>query len=247
MPATARTSGFGGGGRARGGRTAGSRGRCERVGRITDARRRGTLRRVRRAAPGAGRGRSRTTSTTPAWWSARRRAGRGMAERDAPGDHDAGGIATSVNDRGLVVGEMTVAGRPHAFKWKDGKLTSLSNAIASTAQGVNDAGWIVGFAEIELGDRAILWRNGKQSRLPTPPAGDTSRAREVNNAGQIVGGIQGIGAVRWWHGGPNLCTTAEAAPRTTPTPCPSTRSATSWAAGPRTASPCPGSGIRGWT
>lgn len=117
-----------------------------------------------------------------------------------------GGIASAINANGQIAGASNVGvllGAAHAALWQaDGSVTDLGvlNASAnhSVALGLNDAGVVVGEsrnAQNKL--EAFVWRDGVMTGLGALPGSASypylgtinalSSARDINNAGWIVG------------------------------------------------------------
>lgn len=105
--------------------------------------------------------------------------------------------ANGVNELGHFAGSSSANGNinTHAFVSTGGALVDLDDtgngAISySVAYDLNDSGDVVGFARTVLGDartHAVLWSGGATLELGELTGGDTSFARAINNAGQIVG------------------------------------------------------------
>jgi probable HAF family extracellular repeat protein len=104
--------------------------------------------------------------------------------------------ATDLNASGLVVGfGQTRSGEPHAFAYEAGtirNLGTLPGGHQSFAYGVNGRGDIVGAStSANRSLRAVMYRNGVLTDLNTLiPAGSgwvLTEARDINDAGQIVG------------------------------------------------------------
>jgi probable HAF family extracellular repeat protein len=98
-----------------------------------------------------------------------------------------------INNRGQVIGEMTLPGDnvAHPFFWDGGKLTDLGTfgGPFGLAIGLNEAGEVVGTAcnqncQAQFG---FLWKNGVLTNLGTAPGDDCSVAQQVNARGQAVG------------------------------------------------------------
>lgn len=106
----------------------------------------------------------------------------------------AGSSAFGINDAGQVVGESGTGETVNAFFWRDGRMENLGSLGVnySWAYGINDAGQVVGYSYVSASNlRAFLWNGGVMSGLPGLP----SIAADINNLGQIVGGVDV--AVMW--------------------------------------------------
>ncbi|NHQ87912.1 PEP-CTERM sorting domain-containing protein [Iodobacter sp. HSC-16F04] len=101
-----------------------------------------------------------------------------------------GSVAIGVNNPGQVVGYTTDKGIGHAAVWNGGTGTQLKDyGFMSYANAVNDHGLIagtVGLDNMNKVSRAALWQGDSLLEL-AGLGGDTSFARAVNNAGQVVG------------------------------------------------------------
>jgi len=104
------------------------------------------------------------------------------------------GGACGVNDKGQVVGEMSLPdGGLHAFLCDRGKITDLGTLAGgySRAKAINNAGTVVGTSgSADIGWAPFLWEATNGMR--TPGTGNTAEA--VNNLGQVAGGA---GAYIW--------------------------------------------------
>jgi probable HAF family extracellular repeat protein len=126
--------------------------------------------------------------------------------------------ATTVNDRGQVVGISGICdnavGRfsaAHAVLWDDGlavELGDLGGEAWNTPMAINRRGDVVGFANISGGGgfnaHAFLWTeaDGMQD-LGTLPGDAISQALGINGLGQVVGlscGGSGCSAFLWENG-----------------------------------------------
>lgn len=99
------------------------------------------------------------------------------------------GFARSVNDSGVVVGEMSADALQHAFRWANGSTTDLGTLAGfteSSAADVNASGQIAGTCTSGFPARAFLWSGGSMSDLGTL-GGSRSEAAAINDAGKVVG------------------------------------------------------------
>jgi uncharacterized repeat protein (TIGR01451 family) len=105
--------------------------------------------------------------------------------------------AYAINDANQIVGRSENAtGQVEAFSWAPGTtmvgLGSLGPGTFSDAYGINDAGVIVGESGTAAGGtHAFSYADGVMTDLGTPsPNFSASWARDINDGGTIVGGVQ---------------------------------------------------------
>lgn len=131
-----------------------------------------------------------------------------------PGDDV--GEATSINDRGQVVGASGLCSSPfgldRAVIWQGGKVTylgSLGGVHNDFPFDINSRGQVVGFSGVAGDTTAIsfLWERGVMASLGTLPGDASSAAFAINEQGQVVGTscadplFNGCGrAYIWEHG-----------------------------------------------
>ena len=105
-----------------------------------------------------------------------------------------------INLAGQIVGEMTVMGVIHGFRWENGVTTDLGglNGGEGHARSINNAGVIVGTgrATPQGTYRPVVWRFGVITELPSLSAG-MAQAYEINDDGVIVG--QSLNATPEWR------------------------------------------------
>jgi probable HAF family extracellular repeat protein len=101
-----------------------------------------------------------------------------------------------INSAGRVVGETNYGmGWRAAFMWEDGVTTPLGGLAC--ARSINDLGLVVGET---TGDwQAALWQDGTLTGLGALPGCSVSWARDINNAGLIVGSsMEGVFSADQW-------------------------------------------------
>ncbi|UZN04191.1 hypothetical protein [Cellulomonas sp. S1-8] len=121
-----------------------------------------------------------------------------------------------VNDHGVAVGGTTMrtpapgSEGSTAVAWRDGQLHDLApGGFDAVAWDINERGAVVGVTH--RGDNtAWVWRDGVVTDLPAPPGLSSTSADQVNDRGDVRGGLDiqaiasgtQIGAV--WFGGTDL-------------------------------------------
>jgi probable HAF family extracellular repeat protein len=109
--------------------------------------------------------------------------------------------ATSINDAGQVVGYMNIAADPfrtvnHTFLYANGRVTdlgSLNGAQGSSVPAkINNSGVVVGYSTVKekFGTSAFAWAGGQMYDLGALVAWGSSAAKDVNDAGDVVGTSQ---------------------------------------------------------
>ena len=109
-----------------------------------------------------------------------------------------GSVARAINNAGQIagasfIGDLDVSVAPtHAFLYEDGVMRDLGAFAGndSAAYGINDHGDVVGVSAVgggSAGSHAFLYRDGVMGDLGALPGGDYAWARDINNAGLVVG------------------------------------------------------------
>ena len=118
----------------------------------------------------------------------------------APNDY---GVAFDINASGQAAGN---AAHPkasiHAAMWSNGVETALEPVSQSTAMALNDSGTVVGFMSSPNEPTPARWQGGTRTDLPML-SGAHGMARDINNAGDIVGDCDvptGSHGVLWANG-----------------------------------------------
>lgn len=111
--------------------------------------------------------------------------------------------ASSINDRGQIVGNALLAdGTPRGYLYSGGTMTALPSTSYTTAAAINNAGTIAGSVAVDWPwsnpQHAFTYANGTYTDLGTFPYGDSSYAAAINNRGDVVGA-----AATYIDGGPN--------------------------------------------
>jgi probable HAF family extracellular repeat protein len=110
-------------------------------------------------------------------------------------------IATSINNAGQVVGYMNIAADQfrtvnHAFLYANGRVTdlgSLNGAQGSSVPAkINNKGVVVGYSTVKdkYGTNAFAYEAGQMYDLGALVSWGTSAAKDVNDAGDVVGKSQ---------------------------------------------------------
>jgi len=115
-------------------------------------------------------------------------------------------FARDINEPGQIVGESaTAGGQTHAFlitPWV-GRMVDLGTlgGTFSQALAISNRGQVVGTSTLSGDDRtrAFLYDQGKMTALPPLNGAMFSEARDVNDAGTVVGQSNGV-AVLWQNG-----------------------------------------------
>lgn len=109
-------------------------------------------------------------------------------------DLGAGANAISLNARGDVVGQLSIAGGYTGFVYRNGSITQLGNlgsGDVGLAWDINDHGKIVGESslspELHAPFHPFLYKNGRLIDLGTLADRENNSARVINNAGRIAG------------------------------------------------------------
>jgi uncharacterized membrane protein len=122
-----------------------------------------------------------------------------------PEDLNASGFASSINDKGEIVGTLKGSQGTKAVAWRDGQVRILGPADAEIESGaavINNHGEIAGWVRppdtgVQI---AVVWKpGGHVSLLPDPAV--QSYALAMNDAGQILVASVGSRKLATWHSG----------------------------------------------
>jgi len=105
-------------------------------------------------------------------------------------------LAFAINNNGQVVGESSTSANPysHAFIWDIGtgmQDLGTSSYFESSAYDINDLGQVVC---LENG-KPFIWSNTDSYTSLYQPGNNTYYVNSINNSGQVVGGIGGLGYI----------------------------------------------------
>ncbi|WP_410660106.1 hypothetical protein [Amycolatopsis sp. lyj-112] len=105
---------------------------------------------------------------------------------------------TSGHVSGAANSGWFVGGGPAgAIRWHNGVAENLGRAFGNSTEmrDINSSGTAVGLTHDGGGTfgKAVVYRDGGFTALPVPPGRRTTRALDINDAGDIVGTAQGIG------------------------------------------------------
>ncbi|MEV4630458.1 hypothetical protein AB0J90_29760 [Micromonospora sp. NPDC049523] len=95
-----------------------------------------------------------------------------------------------INSSGVAVGSGWLGDGPHAYVYRDGKVSPLPAKGSAQARGINDAGQIVGVrGEAVVGSQPILWPNASAQPvdLPLPGAGWVGQVAGIDEDGTVAG------------------------------------------------------------
>ena len=118
-------------------------------------------------------------------------------------------VAAGVNNRGQVVGGyLDAKGRPHGYRWDNGRFTTidLPGSSGTMVGDINDRGEMVGVFSDDpndptgmMGVRGFLLSGGIYRQFAAPRVAFTQPSK-INNRGQIVGSTLGDAASTDFHG-----------------------------------------------
>lgn len=102
------------------------------------------------------------------------------------------GYVSGAANSGWFVGN----GSSNAIRWHNGVAEDLGRAFGyqTEMRDINSSGTAVGLThDGDTFGKAVVYRDGRFTALPVPPGRRTTRALDINDAGDIVGTAQGIG------------------------------------------------------
>jgi len=102
------------------------------------------------------------------------------------------GFASSLNQRGQVVGTSNLAGDlfNHAFIWQGGVIRDIGTLGGDNSVGnwINDAGQVAGISDLADGTHhAFVWKDGNFTDLGTVGSDPCSNTEYINERGQVIG------------------------------------------------------------
>ncbi|WP_326561247.1 hypothetical protein [Micromonospora sp. NBC_01796] len=95
-----------------------------------------------------------------------------------------------INTSGVAVGSGWLDDGPHAYVYRDGKVSPLPAKGSAEARAINDAGQIVGVrGEAVVGSQPILWPNASAQPvdLPLPGPGWVGQVAGIDEDGTVAG------------------------------------------------------------
>jgi probable HAF family extracellular repeat protein len=118
------------------------------------------------------------------------------------------GVASDVNDAGVIVGALGGSNRSTPVRWMDGTVTALgmpADALGGVAEAVNERGDIVGYVVRPQFYDPVIWQGGTAVPLAGGWGLVYGYARGINNRGEVAlhafaGSITTYGGHVWRHG-----------------------------------------------
>ena len=101
----------------------------------------------------------------------------------------ASGVASDINDHGVIVGTLESAAGSIPVRWVDGKVTALglpAGALGGVADAVNDHGDIVGYVVNPSFYDPVIWQGGTAIPLGGAWGAVFGYARGINNHGEVA-------------------------------------------------------------